>query len=961
MPDRSLDTYSTKRDFARTPEPGPDRPESRRGPLTFVVQKHAARRLHYDLRLEVDGVLKSWAIPKGPSLDPQEKRLAALVEDHPLDYAAFEGVIPQGEYGAGQVIVWDSGTYSPDEGGAFSFDTRAEAEDRVRRSLEQGKLSITLRGQKLRGSWALVRMARGENNWLLIKHRDAYADPDHDITAEDRSVVSGLTVEDLKLQAAQSSTLQQLGQPAPAQEPRRAGRMAGAPSRSALSPQSADDLPGARRAPFPKALSPMLPTLTEGPFSHPKWVFEPKLDGIRALALIHDGVVKLLSRRGLDATSQFPVLAEELAGQPASGMVLDGEIVATDEEGRPSFELLQGRLNLTRREEVLRAEAQIPVIYYVFDLLYLDGFDLLRSPLESRKALLRGVLAPSDRVRYVEHFAEDGEAAYAAATANGLEGVIAKRRDSVYETAKRSGSWLKVKRTLSDDFVIGGYTQGTGGRARTLGALLLGSYAKDGRLVSVGNVGTGFDDRTLVELRRRLDELRTEESPFASPPEFSGPATWVRPELVAEVKFAQRTRDGLLREPVFLRLREDKPPADALAGEVAPVPAPPIPTFPREGGRGRGTSLLPARPDAVGTDSSPGAENDKEVEAVLHQLDDQREKMTLEVSGHRIPLNNLGKELWPATGKLGAISKRDFLVYLARVAPSYLAHLRDRPLSLIRFPNGIGGQHFFQKHSEHPLPPFVETVRIFSEHNEADGEFLLCNNLATLLWLGQLATLELHSWYSRVSADPDGHHLPRTFTGSVEPLERSLLNYPDFIVFDLDPYVYSGHEAKGAEPELNRKAFAMTCEVALWLKEALDALSLQAFAKTSGRTGLHIYVPVLRQLNYDAIRSASQTVGKFVMSAHPQQITMEWTVKKRTGKVFLDHNQNVRGKTLASVYSPRAAPEASVSMPVRWDELGHIFPTDFTIRTAPDRLREVGDLWAGILDAKQDLQRAIGS
>ena len=907
----SLEAYREKRDFAGTPEPSPEPPLANDGPLTFVVQKHAARRLHYDLRLELNGALKSWSVPKGPSLDPKEKRLAVMVEDHPLDYGSFEGVIPKGQYGAGQVIVWDNGTYSPDEGGRLSFHDPAEARERMLADLAKGKLSITLRGRKLKGSWALVKTQRGENDWLLIKHRDNAADPDRDILQEDRSMLSGLNIEDLK-----------------------SGRLPD-PGRRDLRLLRPGDLPGARQSPFPTSLAPMMASPIGAPFSDPGWLFEPKLDGVRAIALIRQGSVTLLSRSGLDATNQYPSLAEELARQPAEEMALDGEIVALDEEGRPSFELLQQRLNLTREADIRRAEAEIPVLYYVFDLLHLDRYDLATVALQHRRFLLERVLLPSSRVHLLEGFDEAGEIAYEAALEHGLEGIVAKRRDSSYESGKRSHQWLKIKSVLSDEFVIGGYSRGLGGRAATFGALLIGQYDDAGRLIYAGHVGSGFDDRTLGDLRRRLSSIRTKDCPFSEAPPLKAKTTWVRPELAVEVKFAQWTQEGSLRAPVFLRLREDKRPE-----EVRVVVAPS-----REAGKS------PEKPASL----------QKELAGVLEQLEGGRQKFLLEVEGHRISLSNLDKELWPALRRRRALTKRDFLVYLAQVAPYLLPHLRDRPLTLTRYPNGIDGKRFFQKHWDSTKPDFVETVRLYSSHNEGDQEYLLCNNLPTLLWLGQGAGLELHTWYSRVNPTPDGHHLTTEFTGSAENIARSTLNHPDFIIFDLDPYIYSGREAKGDEPELNRKAFAKTCEVALWLKDLLDSLSLSSFVKTSGRTGLHIYVPVLRQLDYTAIRAACESIGRFLLRQHPRQITMDWTVEKRTGKVFFDHNQNVRGKTVASSYSPRPLPEAAVSMPLRWDELLDVYPTDFTILTAPERLAQVGDLWAGILEAKHDLESLLAA
>jgi bifunctional non-homologous end joining protein LigD len=908
-----LEQYREKRDFGRTPEPPPGTDVADEGPLTFVVQKHAASRLHYDFRLEIDGVLKSWPIPKGPSFNPDDKRMAVMVEDHPLDYGPFEGVIPKGEYGAGQVIVWDAGTYSPDEGGKLSFGDREESQERMRDGLARGKLSFLLRGRKLRGSWTLVKTKRAENEWLLIKHKDRFADAGRDVLAEDRSVLSGLTIKDIK-----------------------SGRLPDRGQRRSLAVGPAD-LPGARRAPFPRSIEPMQATLTERPFTAADWLFEPKLDGVRAIALIDGGKVGLRSRRGLDSTPHYPALVEKLASQPEPQLILDGEIVALDDAGVPSFQRIQQRLNLARAADIKRADTQIPVFYYVFDLLYTGGYDLRAVPLGQRKDLLRQLVLPSDNVLLVDHFDEDGEVAYSAAIDHGLEGLIAKRRDSVYESGRRSRSWLKIKGSREEEFVVGGYTQGAGGRAETFGALLLGYYDEEQRLAFAGGVGSGFDDRTLVALRKRLDSIRTKDRPFLEEPVVNAPATWVRPELVARVKFTQWTDDGHLRAPSFQGMREDKAAIDVRREQIAP---PPI---------------------NVAGGAVTAASGGTNIEIVLEQLQRPAEKLVLAVEGHKLSLSNLGKELWPPLDGRRALTKRDLLLYLARVSPYLLPHMRDRPITLTRYPNGITGQHFYQKRWESKLPEFVDSVRLYSGHNEGDVEYLICNNLPTLLWLGQLADIELHTWYSRVSPEPDAHHLPIVFTGSEEVIDESLLNYPDFIVFDLDPYIYSGNEARGAEPELNRKAFSKTRDVAFWLKDVLDSLSLSSFVKTTGRTGLHIYVPILRQLDYDVVRAASETLGRFVMQAHPRDVTMEWSVSKRPGKVFFDYNQNSRGKTLASIYSPRPSPEAAVSMPVRWDELPDVYPTDFTILTACDRIATVGDLWHGILDAKHDLQGLLAA
>ncbi|MBI4303565.1 MAG: ATP-dependent DNA ligase, partial [Chloroflexi bacterium] len=438
-----LRKYREKRDFKLSPEP-PPQAATNEGPLVFVVQKHHARQLHYDFRLEVDGVLKSWSVPKGPSLDPARRQLAVMVEDHPLGYAGFEGIIPKGEYGAGEVIVWDYGTYTPDEHGRLLFSDRATAEEQVRRSLERGKLSFFLRGHKLKGSWTLVKMQKREKEWLLMKHRDGYARPGSDILEEGRSVTSGRTVEDV-----------------------RARRL---PDRATeLNPGEA---PGARRVPFPPAVAPMLASLAERPFSHPDWIFEPKLDGYRLIAHIDDGKVNLFSRRGNNVTRQYAVLVPDLMGQPASQLILDGEIIATDEKGRQCFQCLQNYLGSVGRAETAPAGGFV-LTYYVFDILYLDGYDLRDAALRHRKGLLGNILRLSSQVRLMDYFEKEGRIVYEAAVSNGLEGVIAKRIDSTYESGRRSTMWLKVKSMISDDFVIGGYSVSATGRALTFSSLLL--------------------------------------------------------------------------------------------------------------------------------------------------------------------------------------------------------------------------------------------------------------------------------------------------------------------------------------------------------------------------------------------------------------------------------------------------------------------------------------------------------
>ncbi len=890
----ALREYREKRAFDATPEPAPA-PAPGTGPLLFVVQQHSARQLHYDFRLECDGVLKSWAVPKGPSLDRSQKRFAAQTEDHPYEYASFEGVIPPKQYGAGEVIVWDCGVYTPDEGGEHWFHDRGEAERRVREELEKGKLSVLLRGEKLKGSFALVRMS-DRKNWLLIKHKDRFA-AETDVTVQNRSVLSGMAVADLKAMPVRR-------------------------------------IPAARLTPtgeaeaMPAKLAPMLAELREAPFNHADWMWEPKLDGYRVLAFIDGKEAKLRSRRGLDLTPSFPQLVSELAQQMVKGMVLDGEIVAFDESGRPSFNELQNRVQLKTEREIALADRKAPVVLYCFDLLHFAGVGVRAATYLERRRWLAQCLLPTAHVQLV-HAEEDGEALYKAAIASGFEGVVAKRKDGKYEAGRRSASWVKVKSTRSGEFVVGGVTSGKGSR-EPLGALLLGAW-RGAKLHYCGHVGSGFDERTLAQVKKRCDALKTTACPFAEEPDLHSPTTWVRPELVAEVKFQEWTADGMLRAPVFLRLREDVDPRSVRRTEPNREVAP------------------------------EGRPADTPVDQILQQLDNKRAAFPIAVGAHRIRLTNLDRMYWPAdiALKQPAVTKRDLLRYLAQVSPLMLPHLADRPLTMIRMPEGIGGERFYQKHWDHELPEFAESITIFSEHKDERQDYLVCNNLATLLWLAQSGTLEFHVWHSRAKPGPDAASSSTDFSSSLAALEGSVLNYPDYVVFDIDPYIYSGKEAPGEEPELNTVAFEKGKEVAFHLREVLQSMKLEPIVKTSGKTGLHVFVPVKRTLDFEAARKVSELVGRHLVRRHPKDVTVEWSVPKRTGKIFMDYNMNVRGKTLNVAYSPRGAPGAPVSMPLTWEELAQAHPLDFRITNIAGRLAG-GDRWRDALSRKQSLEDALG-
>jgi len=900
MAKAKLSEYSAKREFDATPEPAPgsQRVESE-GPLLFVVQQHSARRMHYDFRLECDGVLKSWAVPKGPSLDPKEKRLAVQTEDHPFDYASFEGVIPPKQYGAGEVIVWDCGVYSPDEDGTW-FDDRNEAERRAREGLAKGKLGFFLRGEKLKGSFALVR-TREANQWLLIKHRDRFVS-EADLTAPGRSVLSGVAVEEMKAVPVKRMPAERL-------------------------------VPAGERAPMPRKLAPMLAEIGDAPFRKPDWMWEPKLDGYRVLAFLEDGKVTLRSRRGLDLTAAFPRLVAEIGEQSAGPMILDGEIVALDSRGKPSFNALQNRVQLKAARDIAAADRDVPAVYFCFDLPYFAGIDLRNRPYRERRRYLAQCLLPSPLVQLV-HATEDAQALQQAAIASGFEGIVGKKKDSRYEAGRRSAQWLKVKPTKTEEFLVGGYTKGKGSR-EPLGALLVG-YRENGKLHYASHVGSGFDDRTLKKVKARLEPLARKTNPFREKPDLNAPTTWVEPEVVAEVQFHSWTEDGRLRAPVFLRLRDDIDPQTV---------------------EKKGSGPFSAEPEKRVLTPFPSGE----IDDVARQLEAKKTTMTLAIGPHRLKLTNLDRVYWPEDKALGqpALTKRDLLRYFAQVSPYILPHLADRPLTMIRMPEGIHGQRFFQKHWDQAKPAFARTITVFSESKDESHDYLLCNDLATLLWLAQSGTLEFHVWHSRAKLGDDTAIDNTDYASSAESLEASILNYPDYIVFDIDPYIYSGKEAKGAEPELNTIAFEKGKEIAFRLRELLAEMSLEPIVKTSGKTGLHVFVPIQRTIDFDAARSVSETIGRHLMRKYPRDITMEWSIPKRTGKIFMDYNMNVRGKTLNVAYSPRGAAGAPVSLPLAWEELAGAHPLDFRITNVVERLAQTGDRWRDALTKKQSIERAL--
>jgi bifunctional non-homologous end joining protein LigD len=767
-----LTAYRRRRDPTRTPEPFGGGDRGRRA--IFVVQRHDARRLHYDFRLERDGVLASWAVPKGVPLAIGRRALAVHVEDHPLDYAVFEGEIPSGQYGAGTVEIWDTGTYELVE------------------AKKDGGLTVRLAGERLQGLWTLVpaKLDGDPRNWLLI----------------------------------------------------RKGEDGAAPAQSRYEA--------------------MLATLAQDVPRGADWLFEVKWDGYRAIAYVQGGEVRLVSRNGNDLTARFSQVAKEvLRTLKTPDCVLDGELCALDEEGRPSFSAMQ------------QGRPGTPVVYETFDVLEVEGKPLVDLPLRERRRRLERLLDRRNRtVRFSEAF-EDGRALFEAAKQQRLEGIVAKRADSPYRPGRRTRDWLKIKTHGRQEFVVAGYTRGHGRRADRFGSLVLG-VRRGGELVYAGNVGTGFADRAIDELLARLRPLEQAESPFAAVPRMPkvkrGDVVWVRPELVCEVAFAEWTHDGRLRAPSFQGLREDKP----------------APEVHRE-------EPLPARI--------------------------RRGRRTLELS-------NLDKVFFPGEG----ITKGELLAYYRTVAPVLLPHLRDRPFTMKRFPDGIEGGHFFQKDAPVHLPDWIPTrefevsTRGAQRRRRKIRAPIVGDELA-LLWMVNMGCIDLNTWYSRVDRP-----------------ER-----PDFVLFDLDPAADAG--------------FAEVVEVALLVKQVLDALGLVGFAKTSGSDGMHVLVPVERRHTYDQTREFAEIVAGTLARTHRGLVTTEWTKAKRRG-VLIDANQNGEGKTIASVYSVRPHPGAPVSAPLRWDEVGPgLDPRAFTIATMPGRIEEQGDLFAGVLRTRQRLGAALAS
>ncbi len=822
-----LDRYREKRHFDTTPEPtgapetesATDAPDAPR----FVVQKHAASRLHYDFRLEIDGVLASWAIPKGPSLDPHDKRLAVHVEDHPIEYGSFEGTIPEGEYGGGTVMVWDTGTYRP--------------ELEMAEGLVRGDLKFTLEGEKLHGSWALVRMkprpGEKQENWLLIKHRDeaARAAEEYDVTAS------------LPLSAATGRTMEQIAQAAPA--------------------------PSALPAEAPMQLA----TLVREAPSGPGWIHEVKYDGYRARIALEDGRARVLTRTGADWTERFATIARAAEALGVRSALLDGEIVALGPDGVSDFGALQ---------RALSDKAPERLTYQAFDLLSLDGHDLRDQPLLARKDLLASLLdgGNGSPLRYTEHVVADGHAFHHEACALRLEGAVSKRGDRPYVPG-RGDDWLKTKCLERQEFVIVGWTRPSGSRAH-FGALLL-AVNEDSALRYSGRVGTGFNEADLTAIARRLEDLATDEAPVAVPPSVAKlRPEWVRPELVAEVAFREWTRDGVIRQPSFKGLREDKSPSEVRA----------------------------ERPE------DPPADTQAEAADSLSKTTKAKAAPATSVAGVR--LTNPDKALYPAGGRReDGITKLDLARYYEAVAPHMLAHLSGRPLTLVRCPHGSSADCFYQKHPDPRGFPEALHTFVIVEHG-VEQTYAYLDDVEGLISLVQLGVLEIHAWNS-MARDPE---------------------HPDRIVFDLDP-----------GPGVTWPAVR---DAALLVRDALAALELRSYVKTTGGKGLHVVCPIEPALEYGEVRTFAHAFVDRIETADPAHFTARMALDRREGRVFIDYLRNAHGATAVAAFSTRAREGAPVSVPLSWDELSSaaelpVMGTDEVIARVIDR--GYTDPWPGYATA----------
>lgn len=838
----SLEEYNKKRDFAQTEEPAGEA-NSGKGKLKFVIQRHAASRLHYDFRLEIDGVLKSWAVPKGPSLNPADKRLAMMVEDHPFDYRSFEGTIPKGNYGAGEVEIWDSGTYEP------LNKIKGKTDDiTMQNELQSESMKFVLHGEKMKGEFALVKIKNSTdgNPWLLIKHKDEFATDHYDAeenTAEDSKVTAYLNSKKKSKGSKETSEVKSFKNYTPA-------------------------LSGEKK--LKKFITPMFAGITDKPFSSPDWAFEIKWDGYRAIAEVKNDIL-LYSRNGLSYADKFKKITNSLKLQNHE-MIIDGELVAYDDKGQPNFQWLQR----------IGDNPNLNVIFQVFDLLWLNGHSTENLSYLQRKELLKDALTETEFIKYSDHVLEKGEDFFRLVENMKLEGMIAKKVASTYERGARTGDWLKVKSQQTEEVLICGFTEPKGSRKR-FGSLILGRYNGED-LVFSGHTGTGFSDKLLAELHDKMKPLIIDDSPFKETPKTNERATWIKPELIAEIKFTELTSDLIFRHPVFLRLREDLNPEDLNFKKEEKKESVPPPTLKK---------------------------------TVMKRENENMVKL----GKQEVKLTNQNKIYFPKD----EVTKGDVVAYYQSVAEYILPHLKNRPQSMNRFPNGIDGMSFYQKDASDETPSWIDTEKVHSESGDKFINYILCNDKATMAYLNNLGCIELNVWTSQVQT----------------------IDKPDYLVLDLDPS--------------DNNTFEHVIETAQMVKTVMDKGKIEGNCKTSGSSGIHIYIPTGAKYTFDQVKDFAHLMMQMVQQELPKITTLERMLQKRDkGKIYLDYLQNRRGQTLASVYSLRPKNGAPVSMPIEWSELKTgLKPTDFNIENALKRIEEKGDLFKPVLGKGFDMLKAI--
>lgn len=829
----ALEQYNKKRNFEETSEPV-GKTKSSDNKLIFVVQKHQASHLHYDFRLELNGVLVSWAVPKGPSLNPNDKRLAVLVEDHPYDYKDFEGTIPKGNYGAGNVIVWDNGTYIPSE------KVKNESiEQTLEKQFAKGHLSFVLKGKKLKGRFSLVKLkSKEENAWLLMKKDDQYA-TEADLLLKDKSVLSHKTL--LQVEKSVENDLAQK-----------------------IECESASATVGFQK--------PMLATLSTKAFNDPNWIFENKYDGYRCISVIQNNSAELFSRNHNSFTKDFKSIATELEALSHEA-VLDGEVVLEDKMGVAKFQLLQNFIKNPKGN----------LKYYVFDILNLDGNDTSHLSLMQRKELLALLFAKHHfKHVYLSPFVEQtGIKRLKQAEDENSEGIIAKKKDSNYQVGRRSGDWLKIKLIQQEVAIIIGLTAPSGTRSH-FGALLLAQFDGD-KLEYIGKCGTGFTDQELACLYKKMKPLFRITAPLESLPKLRDTIQWVTPKLVCQVKFSEWTKDQHLRHPVFLGLRKDK-----TAKEVQMV--------------------------VEKSADKQNLLNEKNINP--NKVDD----LELRIGKATLQLTNQNKIYFPES----AITKGEIVEYYNQVSSFILPYLKNRPQSLNRFPNGIKGKTFYQKNIEDDKSPtWLSTQKVYSESNESEINYLICNDEATLLYMANLGCIEINPWNSTVKNS----------------------NNPDWMVIDIDP---------------EKDDFKKVVQVALTVKEIMDEVHTPCYCKTSGASGLHVYIPLGAKYHYDSVKLFAHLIATEVQSRLPKITTLERRISKRNYKIYIDYLQNRKGQTIAAPYCVRPKPGATVSTPLLWEEVNNdLNPQAFTIKTVVKRFAEKGDLWKGVLENTTDIEAII--